>query len=191
VARVQGTEAFLVVHNTGLGAVEVVVDLFTPEGPILEAFTGSVSPEAPARFDLSEFPGDPLAALVTASGPVTAAVVAVGEGEVAVMPGTPDLASTWLLPGLRRIPLHATSLWLLNTSSEEALSATVSALTATGSRGQTVVVPPGLPTQVDVTSVDALGFLVESSSPLSVAWTARGPDGLAFSSASPVGTPEE
>ena len=42
VARVQGTSAYLVVHNPGLGAVEVAVDLFTAEGPILEAFTATV-----------------------------------------------------------------------------------------------------------------------------------------------------
>ena len=50
-----------------------------------------------------------------------------------------------------------------------------------------MVVPPGVPVQVDVTVVDAAGFLVEASSPLTVAWTARGPAGLAFSAASPVG----
>jgi len=186
IARVQDTTAFLVVHNPGLEAVEVAVDLFTPEGPILEAFTATVAPESPARFDLSQYPGDPLAARVVASGPVTAAVVALGEEEVAVMPGAPAAASTWLLPGLRRLPLHATSLWLLNTASEEAITATVSALSTSGTSGQTVVVPPGVPVQVDVTVLDAQGFLVEASSPLTVAWTARGPAGLAFSAASPV-----
>ena len=127
VARVQDTSAYLVVLNPGLGAVEVAVDLFTPDGTILEAFTATVTPETPARFDLSQYPGDPLAARVVATGPVAAAVVAQGEGEVAVMAGAPEAASTWLLPGLRRLPLHATSLWLLNTSSEEAITATVSA----------------------------------------------------------------
>ena len=49
-----------------------------------------------------------------------------------------------------------------------------------------MVVPPGVPVQVDVTVVGAEGFLVEASSPLTVAWTARGPSGLAFAAASPV-----
>jgi len=186
VARVQGTSAYLVVHNPGLGAVEVAVDLFTAEGPILEAFTATISPESPARFDLSQYPGDPLAARVVATGPVAASVVVMGEGEVAVMPGAPEAASSWLLPGVRRLPLHATSVWLLNTSSEEAITATVSAVSNTGSAGQTVVVPPGVPVQVDVILVDAEGVLVEASSPLTVAWTSRGPSGLAFSAASPV-----
>jgi len=186
VARVLGTSAYLVVHNPGLGAVEVAVDLFTADGPILEAFSATVGPESPARFDLSQYAGDPLAARVVATGPVAAAVVVMGEGEVAVMPGAPEAASTWLLPGLRRLPLHATSLWLLNTSSEEAITATVSAVSSAGSAGQTVVVPPGIPVQVDVTVADAQGFLVEASSPLTVAWTARGPSGLAFAAASPV-----
>jgi hypothetical protein len=186
VARVPGTAAYLVVHNPGLGPVEVAVDLFTPGGPILEAFTATVSPEAPARFDLSVYPGDPLAARVVASGPVAAAVVALGEGEVAVMPGAAEAAATWLLPGVQRLSLHATSLWLLNTASEEAITATVSSLSSAGTSGQAVVVPPGVPVQVDVTVLGASGFLVEASSPLTVAWTIRGPSGLSFAAASPV-----
>jgi len=187
VARVQGTDAYLVVHNPGLGPVEVVVDLMTPGGPVMEAFNASVAPSAPVRFDLSAYPGDPLAArLVSTGGPVAAAVVAKGEGGVAVMPGVPAASSTWLLPGLRRVPLHAASLWLLNAASEEAVSATVGVLGRDGSSGQTVVVPPGVPVQVDVTSADAAGILVEASGPVTVAWTIRGPSGLAFSAASPV-----
>ncbi len=186
IARVQDTSAYLVVLNPGLGEVEVAVDLFTPDGVILEAFTATVTPDTPARFDLSQYPGDPLAARLVASGPVAAAVVAQGEGEVAVMAGAPEAASTWLLPGLRRLPLHASSLWLLNTASEEAITVTVSAVSNAGTSGQTVVVPPGVPVQVDVTVMDAEGFLVEASSPLTVAWTVRGPAGLAFAAGSPV-----
>ena len=189
VARVADTEGFLVVHNPGLGPVEVSVDLFTPEGPIIEAFTATVTPEAPARFDLSAYPGDPMGARVVASGPVAAGVVALGEEEVAVMPGAARQASTWLLPGLRRLPLHAASIWLLNTSSEESIAATVSALGGGGASGETVVVVPGVPRQVDVTVAGAEGFLVEASSPLTVAWSVRGPGGLAFALASPVAEP--
>jgi hypothetical protein len=186
VARVADTEGYLVVHNPGIGPVEVSVDLFRADGPVIEAFTATVTPEAPARFDLSAYPGDPMGARVLASGPVAAAVVALGEEEVAVMAGAPRQASTWLLPGLRRLPLHAASVWLLNTSSEESISATVSALGARGLSGETVVVVPGVPRQVDVAVAGARGFLVEASSPLTVAWTVRGPNGLAFAAASPV-----
>lgn len=186
VARVADTDGYLVVHNPGVGPVEVSVDLFTTDGPIISAFTATVPPEAPARFDLSGYPGGPMGARVVASGPVAAAVVTRGEGEVAVMAGAPAPASTWLLPGLRRLPLHAASVWLLNTSSEESISATVTALGPRGSSGETVVVAPGVPRQVDVAVAGARGFLVEASSPLSVAWTVRGPSGLAFALASPV-----
>jgi hypothetical protein len=186
VARVQGTPSFLVVDNPGLGAVDVSVDLYTPDGVILDAFSATLDPDTPTRFDLSQYPGDPLGARVGASGPVVAAVVAQDEDEVAVMAGEPAAAQTWLLPGARRLALHATSVWLLNTDSEEAISATVSALTPTGTVGETVVVPPGVPTQVDVVDLDAEGYLVEASAPVTVAWTVRGPTGLAFASASPV-----
>lgn len=189
VARVADTEGYLVVHNPGLGPVEVSVDLFTADGPVIEAFTATVTADSPARFDLSAYPGDSLAARVVASGPVAAAVVALGEAEVAVMPGAAGQASTWLLPGLRRLPLHAASIWLLNTSSEDSVSATVSPLGGGGLGGETVVVAPGVPRQVDVTVGGAEGFLVEASSPLTVAWSVRGPSGLAFALASPVAEP--
>jgi hypothetical protein len=191
IARVEGAAAALVVHNPGLGPVDVAVDLFTPDGPILEAFTATVSPDAPARFDLSQYEGDPLSARVVASGPVAAAVVVQSAGEAAVMPGLPVAAETWLLPGLQRVPLHAASIWLLNSTSEEAITATVSALSGAGTSGQTVVVPPGVPVQVDVTVMGAEGFLVEASSALTVAWTIRGPSGLAFAAGSPVGSAED
>ncbi len=189
VARVADAASYLVVHNPGMGPVEVTVDLFTAEGPIIQAFTAAVAPDAPARFDLSAYPGDPLGARVVANSPVAAAVVALGEEGVAVMAGAPGPSSTWLLPGLRRLPLHAASVWLLNTSSEESISATVTALGARGLSGETVVVAPGVPRQVDVAEAGALGFLVEASSPLTVAWTVRGPGGMAFAMASPVAGP--
>lgn len=191
VARVADTAGYLVVHNPGPAAAEVSVNLFTPDGPIIEAFTATVTPEAPARFDLSAYPAESLAVGVVASSPVAAAIVAMGEGEVAVMPGAPAPASTWLLPGLRRLPLHAASIWLLNTSSEESVSATVTALGAGGSAGETVVVAPGVPRQVDVTAGGAEGYLVEASSPLTVAWSLRGPGGLSFALASPVSDPAD
>jgi hypothetical protein len=57
--------------------------------------------------------------------------------------------------------------------------------------GETVVVAPGVPRQVDVSALGADGFLVEASSPLTVAWSLRGPDGLAFALGSPVTGAEE
>jgi hypothetical protein len=39
---------------------------------------------------------------------------------------------------------------------------------------------------VDVIAAGAKGFLVEASSPLTVAWSLRGAGGLAFAAASPV-----
>ncbi len=66
------------------------------------------------------------------------------------------------------------------------VSETVSALGEWGLSGKTVVVTPGVPRQVDVTAPGAEGFLEEASSPLTVAWTVRGPEGLAFAQASHV-----
>jgi hypothetical protein len=101
VARLQDTSSYLVVHNPGLTAVEVSVDLFTADGTILEAFTATVAPDAPARFDLSQYPGDPMAARVMATGRVRPRRCS-GDGEVADGRASEffDLAAS----DLRRLP---------------------------------------------------------------------------------------
>jgi hypothetical protein len=159
--------------------------VYTIDGPILEALTATVTPEAPVRLDLSQFPGDSLAARLTASGPVSAAVVARGATGVAVMPGLSGAESSWLLPGVGSTAGYSASLWLLNTS-EEPVSATVGALTPGGLVGEMVVVPPGRPFKVEVTVESSAGLWVVAGAPVTAAWSVIGPTGMAFAVGSPV-----
>ncbi len=185
VVRVADTQASLVVANPGSAPVELTVDVFTADGPVLEALTDTVTPETPLRLDLSQFAGESLAARLTATGPVTAAVVTRGATGVAVMPGIATAESSWLLPGIRPTVGYTASLWLLNTS-EEPVSATVGALTPEGLMGEMVVVPPGEPFEFPVVSDAASGLLVEAAAPVTAAWVVRGPTGLAMAAGSPV-----
>jgi hypothetical protein len=59
-------------------------------------------------------------------------------------------------------------------------------LTGGGLLGRKIVVDPGAVQQVAADEEDAVGYLVESSMPLTVAWSVEGPSGIAFSAASPV-----
>jgi hypothetical protein len=186
VARTEGLEsAFLVVSNPGLGPVEVTVDLFGDDGPRREAFTQTVAAETPVRFDLSEFPGADLGALVTASGPVAAAVVATGGAGTAVTPGIPEKARRFLLPGLRPDLLEEATLWLLNTSDEPA-SITVSRLSDGGLVGEKVVLEPGSVASVPAAGSGTLGYLAEASGTFTAAWSITGRTGTAFAVASAV-----
>jgi hypothetical protein len=185
VVRMGDTQASLVVSNPGSSPVDVTVDVFTPEGPVLEALTATVTPDAPLRLDLSQFPGDSLAARLTATGPVSAAVVARGATGVAVMPGLSGAESSWLLPGVGSTLGYSASLWLLNTS-EEPVSATVGALTSDGLLGEMVVVPPGRPFRLEVTVEPSAGLWIEATAPVTAAWSVMGPTGVAFAAGSPV-----
>ncbi len=186
VARVEDLEnAALVITNPGLGAVEVTVDLFSNEAVFRDAFTETLPAETPLRVDLSSVPGDSLAALVTATGPVAAAVVATGEAGTAVMPGIGEQSNRFLIPGLRNHILDRGTLWLLNTS-DEPVSITVSRLSDGGLVGERVVLDPGSMTSVEVEGSRTLGYLVEATGSFSAAWSLRGPTGAAFAVATPV-----
>jgi len=185
VARFDGLDsAALVVSNPGLGAVEVSIDLFGDVGPTIDAAAETIPPETVVRFDLGPVPGDIVGARVVSTGPVAAAVVATGEAGTAVMPGSPQPARRWMMPGLRSLPLEEGTLWLLNTS-DEPVSITVSRLTSAGLVGEKVIVDPGNMRPVPITGSGTAGVLAEASGAFSAAWTVRSETGVAFS----VGTP--
>ncbi len=186
VARVEGLESSsLVVTNPGLGAVEVTVDLFGDGAVFREAIVETLPAETPMRFDLSSVPGGDLGALITATGPVAAAVVATGEGGTAVMPGIPETHDRFLLPGLVDEVLDEGTLWLLNTG-DEPVSITVSRLTGGGLVGERVVLEPGSMQSVTAQGVRTAGYLVEASGEFSAAWSMTGPTGTAFAAGSAV-----
>lgn len=183
VARTEGMESELVVVNPGVAAVTATVEFFTPEGDRPESLTLTVDPDAPIRVPLPSPETPALGARVDATGPVAAAVVARGETGVAISPGAPEAARRWLVPGARTVGLEQGSLWLLNTD-ESAVSVTVSALTGGVPVGETFVVDPGTVLRVPAENAD--GYLVESSVPLSVAWSLEGRSGVAYAGGSAV-----
>jgi hypothetical protein len=186
IARMEGLEnAALVVTNPGLGAVEVTVDVFTGDAPLRGVISETLAAETPLRIDLSNLPGENLGALVTATGPIAAAVVATGDAGTAVMPGVPEAMERFLLPGLRDEILDEGTLWLLNTG-DEPVSITVSRLTTGGLVGEKVLLEPGSMTGVLAQGLRTAGYLVEASGTFSAAWSMMGPTGTAFAAPSPV-----
>ena len=181
-----GMEGSLVVSNPGAGPVTLTVDLYTPEGPVLGAVVLQLERDAPVRIDLSGLAGANYGARVSATGPVTAAAIASGEGGLAVTSGAQDGSRTWLLPGLRTAGLEEATLWLLNTH-EDAVSVTVSILTGGGLVGETVSVDAGTVQAFGPVPEGGLGYLVDSPFPLTAAWSIVSPTGIAYASGLPVG----
>jgi len=176
----------IVVSNPGVAPVTVTIDLYTPEGPVLGAVVQQLDRDEPARFDLSGRAGLTYGARVSATGPVTAAVVAGGDGGLAVTSGISQSSRTWLLPGLRTAGLEQATLWLLNTD-EDALSVTVSVLTGGGLVGETISVDAGTIQAFGPVPEGGLGYLVHSPFPLTASWSITSPTGTAYVSGLPVG----
>ena len=183
VARIDGLDAAaVVVANPGLTPAEVVVDIYTPDGPTRAVTTVTAEPSAPVRIDLAQFEGESIGIRVAADVPVAAGVVAVGDGGTAVTAGIPGTARTWLVPGLRTLGRDRGTLWLLNTSGES-VPVSIGVLTGAEVRNSQEVLDPGAQVAIRVRDDDALGFVVDAGLPITVAWSVDGPSGAAFGTA--------
>lgn len=69
-----GLAPFVALSNTGSTAAEVFVDIFTPDGSILDAATRTVEPRTPLRISLGEFADPPFGVRVRSSVPIAAVV---------------------------------------------------------------------------------------------------------------------
>ncbi|MCB2223888.1 MAG: hypothetical protein KQH83_06890 [Actinobacteria bacterium] len=184
-AGMPGVDGALVVSNPGASPVTVTVDVYTAEGRVAAAAVQQVERDAPVRIPLADLAGSPqYGASISASGPVSAAVVASGDGGLAVTTGAPAGARTWLLPGLHSAGLEEASLWLMN-ASEDAINVTVSLLTGGGLVGETVSVDAGAITVVGPVPEGGLGYLIEAPDEVVAAWTITSPGGTGFAAGIP------
>jgi len=186
VVGIPGMDGAIVVSNPGVAAVTVTVDVFTPDGAVRAAIVEQLDRDTPMRIDLAGVAGVTYGARVSATGPISAAAIAEGEGGLAIVPGAAARARAWLLPGLRTAGLEQATLWLLNTD-EDAIDVTVSILTGGGLIGETVSVDSGAIREVGPVPEGGIGYLVESPGEITVAWSITSPFGTAYSAGIPVG----
>lgn len=85
VTSVPGLVPSLVLSNTGSVGATVAIDLFTPDGPILDADGRIVSPLEPVRINLADLAEPPFAVHVRSNAPISAVIQAAPEG---VFPST-------------------------------------------------------------------------------------------------------
>jgi hypothetical protein len=197
----------LMLSNTGDAAVIVTIDVYTANGATLDAREIEVLSRIPRRVDLGDLADGALGIRVRATAPVAAAVIAEEaaavleptgeEGEIDSAAGAGDRiagtigisspATDWLLPGLRAVVEAESTVWLLNTGTEDA---TVT-LQPLGVRDliaskQSVAAGTvlGVPLGYDIT---VGGYYVESTAPISVAWSAESPAGIMFVTGTVVG----
>ncbi len=190
----------LMVANSNPTPVTVTIDVYTADGVTLAAREAEVDPSIPRRIDLSDLAAGSLGVRLRSTAPVAAVVIA-EESTVVLEPtdeegqieddvergdriagtiGVSNPSSRWLLPGLQAVRDGEATLWLLNTGTETATVTLqplgVRELPATKESvmpGSVLGVPLGF-------NVSVGGYFVESSSPISVAWSVESPLGIMF-----------
>ncbi|MDJ0496959.1 MAG: DUF5719 family protein [Acidimicrobiia bacterium] len=190
----------LMVANSNPTPATVTIDVYTADGVTLAAREAEVDPSIPRRIDLSDLAAGSLGVRLRSTAPVAAVVIA-EESTVVLEPtdeegqieddvergdriagtiGVSNPSSRWLLPGLQAVRDGEATLWLLNTGTETATVTLqplgVRELPATKESvmpGSVLGIPLGF-------NVSVGGYFVESSSPISVAWSVESPLGIMF-----------
>jgi hypothetical protein len=182
IVRIDGEDdAVIVVANPGLSEAAVSVELYGTRSSDREVIDLDLAAESPARIDLSEVGFAVVGARLAATSPVAAGVASTGPSGTAVTAALPERGRVWLVPGASSRGGNLASLWLLNTG-EEAIVVTVSQITADDTFNSSEILPPGTVTRLPVVGPAALGYLIRSAEPFTVAWTLVGESGMAYSS---------
>lgn len=191
----------LIVANPGSEPLIVEVDAFQLLGSDLLIVAAEVPPGAPRRIALPENEGQPYGIRVRAGGPIAAVIVsespadpldadqAVPDPDAETEPDVLRIAGTvgvegashgWLLPGAGSVPGALSTIWLMN-SGQEPATVTLKPLGIRNLAAEKIAVPAGRVVAFEIPDDTAIaGYLVESTSPVTAAWTASDAGGTAF-----------
>lgn len=197
----------VMITNSGTEPVSAIIDIYTTEGASIAAREVEVDPSIPRRVDLSDLVAGSLAIRVRSSGPV-AAVVLAEESKVVLEPtdeegqidedavqgdriagtiGVSSPAQEWLVPGLEGVAAGDSTVWLLNTGAEPA-TVTLQPLGTRNLAASKQTVPAGSVLGVPLGHDVAVGgYQIESSTPISVAWSVEAESGIMFVTGTVVG----
>lgn len=204
-----GLEPILIVTNDGAADATVTIDVFTPAGAIIGASEQLAPAGFPTRIPLGDLAEAPFGIRVTSSVPVAAVVearipevseeipeeaastttseAAEGGDEAPAGPrglagtvGLVDASTRWLIPGPGTTPDTTSTIWIMNTGSEQA-TVTVTPLGQSGALpADKVVVPAGSVAAYVAAFGAADGYEVTSNVEVSVSWSISGPRGVAL-----------
>ena len=202
-------EPFISVMSAGDDAIEVSVDIITPEGAVRNARQVTVESTVPTLIPLSDLAAAPFGVRLRATSPVAATVIAVvpeggdegGEGSleettttvagevdpdqpfITGLAGTNGLArpsSSWIVP-LDTLPGLETSMWIMNTGTEPVQVTFEPLGDLEPVAGEPVTVPAESILEVPVeVGIGYYGYRIDADGPVSVAWTITGDRGVAM-----------
>lgn len=188
----------LLITNPGSATTVVQIDVYTDSGTVPAAREVEVAPDVPRRVDVSDLADGGFGVRLRAESPIAAVVVA-EESPVVLLPeqdqavvggtagdriagtiGSPAPARRWLAPGLQGVAAGDATLWLLN-SGAEAATVTLQPLGVRPIAAVKKIVAAGSLLQVPLGyDVAVGGYSIESSQPVSVAWSVESDVGLMF-----------
>ena len=195
----------LVVANPGSATVRVDVDAFEFFRADLQVASVDVAPGAPLRIPLPENDGQPYGIRVVADGPVAAAVVAESPVDltgidnavpdpdveddliadplvlrVAGTVGVEGPSTEGLLPGAGSVSGSVSTIWIMNTG-EEPATVTLRPLGVRDLAAEKISVLAGRVVGFEIPDDAAIAsYYLESTVPVSAAWTASDGRGTAF-----------
>jgi hypothetical protein len=180
-------EPSLAVSNDGALDVAYTIDVFTAQGPVEGVVDGTIGSKNQDRIPIADLAEGAYAVRLRADGPVSAVVIAEGEGEVAATSGAPMAALRWMLPGAGANSAARSSLWFLNSGAED-ITVTYQSLDASGTVEDPgkIILPAGTVRRVVLDQVGVSGVIAESTAPFSAAWSAETQGAVSYSSGVPI-----
>lgn len=187
VVSVGGLEATLVLTNEGSLEVNYLVEVFDGEGAYGTPMGGAIEGPGQVRIPLIDLPASGAGLRVTGDGLFGAAVVGRSGTAVAVTPGLPTNASTWLAPGPRSEGAAA-AINFLNTGVAD-VTVTYTPLSSSGEEGfsESLTLPAASTVSVTLTDPGTDAVTVTGDGPFTVGWWAESGGRVAFGGALPGG----
>lgn len=178
-----GLEARQVVIAARDSDVEYQIDFYGPDGLVEALEAGRIPARGQAVVDVGAISPVASAIRVVTTAPVGAFLRISSATGVAVTSGTTTTASALLLPGVGSVAGGSGWLALLNPGLED-VSAEVTAL---GSGTETILVPAGEVSEVEISPDPALGYTVSGDGPMVATWstTLGGSIGLGIAAPTP------
>jgi hypothetical protein len=107
---------------------------------------------------------------------------------MAATTGNIDPATRWLIPGIGVVPGTTTSLWIMNSSADQA-TVTITPLGAAAGGPEKIIMAPGSLVEIpfaEVTETGMSGVIIDATVPVSAALSIAGSQGVAFVGGIPV-----
>lgn len=166
----------IVVSTPSASQVEYQIDVYAPSGIQEGVLEGSIEARGQAVINLEEFGTEALGVRVISAGPVVPTLRVEGPAGIGLTTGSEIQANRWLLPGAGRPEGGSASVVIFNTGIEDdevrirPLREETSVLT--------LAVESGTALELALDSAD--GYLIESTGPSVVSWSADRGGGFAL-----------